>query len=166
MAARLREQLQHEARNAAESATLVGLLESKLTGAQQKVAKLELVVSEKNALLAEMTKLARLQREHARTSQETLDRVRLEFSKSNSAGLLVLSEPPSTSARLHRAASHPNYYQRGATRITTPMLEPVTGHLVQVGAPYRHAPLHQAPMLRSLKDTIKHTIKTTALRER
>lgn len=163
VAARLREQLQRETRTAADVTALAGALEAKLGAARSTVAKLELVVSEKNALLAEMTKLARLQREHARTSRETLDRVRLEFSKSNSAGLLVLSDKgASASARLHRAASHPRYYQHGATRLTTPMLEPVTGHLVQVGAPYRHAPLHQAPMLQTLKGRLQSTLKATA----
>ena len=122
---------------------------------------------QKNALLSELTKLARLQRNHAKQAEETLSRVRLEFAggRSQSAGLLVLSSAAKgqdPSQRLQRAASHPNYYQHGATRMTTPVLEPVTGHLVQVGAPYRHAPLHQAPVHHSIKDKLQMQLRRTA----
>lgn len=165
VAARLRERLQHEARNAAESVARAAALETRVASSLARVAKLELVLSEKNALLAEMTKLARAQRTHAKQAEETLSRVRLEFGgKSHSAGLLVLSTAQASkpTSRLSRAASHPAYYQHGATRMTTPVLEPVTGHLVQVGAPYRHAPLHQAPVVGSLRDKLQTQLRRSA----
>jgi hypothetical protein len=46
--------------------------------------------------------------------------------------------------------------------MTTPVLEPVTGHLVQVGAPYRHAPLHQAPVVGSLRDKLQTQLRRSA----
>ena len=120
--AKLRGRLRGERRERASVTARAEDLKAGLRGARDHVASLELVVSEKNALLAEVTRLARKQRERA-----------------DAADFVV-----ATYRRAAPAAG--DRYQRGATLRTTPLLEPVTGYLANVGRPLRQAAPHHSPV--------------------
>lgn len=118
----LRAEVERERQAAQVARARFGETHARARRMQQRLAQLELAVSEKNVLLAEMTRLAREQRAAARDFEDRLKR----------------------SNNLARSQSTPIFYQRGPTRITTPVAEPVTGRLRQVKAPIRQAPLHQS----------------------
>ena len=53
-------------------------------------------------------------------------------------------------------------YQRGATRRTTPLLEPVTGYLANVGAPLRQAAPHHSPVVQTMKRRLQAQLRAAA----
>jgi len=91
-------------------------LERDVSRSLERIARLELVVSEKTALVGELTRLAREQRARAEQAE-----------KQQKLHVTSIGDDISR-------------YQTGPTKRTTPLLEPVTGRVGHVGAPLRQPP--------------------------
>jgi hypothetical protein len=91
-------------------------LERDVSRSLERIARLELVVSEKTALVGELTRLAREQRARAEAAE-----------KQQKLHVTSIGDDISR-------------YQTGPTKRTTPLLEPVTGRVGHVGAPLRQPP--------------------------
>jgi hypothetical protein len=91
-------------------------LERDVARSLERIARLELVVSEKTALVGELTRLAREQRARAEAAE-----------KQQKLHVTSIGDDISR-------------YQTGPTKRTTPLLEPVTGRVGHVGAPLRQPP--------------------------
>ncbi|KAJ1460567.1 hypothetical protein M885DRAFT_509611 [Pelagophyceae sp. CCMP2097] len=191
VASKLRADLHRESRSTAQATAKAESLRAERETLRRRVATLELVLTEKNALLFEITRVAKTQRGAAIQAQAALEDLEAAVSAEPLApmrrsvqmrhSLYVLADAPNglahaPNARKSSAApgilaspsrgilgsrstgilaskstsalgrkSSPDVYQKGATRCTTPLLEPVTGSLAQVGAPYRAAAPQHAP---------------------
>lgn len=117
-------------------------MERDVAAARERGAGLEVVVAEKNALLSALTELARTMRNRA------------EAAEARARAVDFVDE---TALR----------YQRGATKRTTPLLEPVTGRVAHVGAPLRHVPPHSdATPGPPLKHRLQAQLRRAAARRR
>lgn len=149
--------LERESRAVAHARAEAARLHSNTTSLKQRVAKLELVIAEKNAIVREMTRLARSYREKALDAE-----ARLKQLNSNDETRYVL-DPNIALPSNHKVSSHrssPTYYQHGPVQMSTPLRQPVTGDVIYVKAPIRQAPQHQARPIGDLQSEVRKAVAT------